>query len=123
MGMFDKPQYLTGSDGFVSEGDEFWIHNARLDGTTTVGGTEREQVKMQVSREREGEKVIVYTSGAGIVGQVKRMDKTDRDAMPMHVRLDTLPATQPGRSGTNVLTPANAPAPTGADAFGADIPF
>lgn len=125
MGMFDKPQYLTGDNGFASAGDTFWLHNARIDGSTVVGGAQRDNVKLLVSREREGEKVIVYTSGAGIANQVKRMDAEDRSALPREVRLDQIPPRQAGHNPTNVLTPVELPAPTGADTFGGsdDIPF
>lgn len=110
-GMFDKPQYLTGEEGFVQAGDTFWLHNARLDGTVTINGTTRDQAKMLVSHERDGEKVVVMTSGAGIVNQVKRMGQSDRDAMPMEIRLDQVPSKQ--GNPTNVLTPASEPAPSG----------
>lgn len=122
MGMFDKPQFLTGKDdnGFVQAGDVFWLHAARTDGTAIVSGKEREQAKLQVSHERDGEKVIVYTTGTGIVGQIRRMDSGDRANMPMELRLDQVPSKQ--GNPTNVLTPASQPPPTGA-ASDDDAPF
>jgi hypothetical protein len=105
MGMFDAPRYLTGKNGYVEEGDKFWIHNAKVDGVTNVNGKEREQVKLSVSKEKDGEREIVYTSGAGIVGQVRRMDENDRKNLPMEVRLDTVPSKQ--GQPTNVLTPSS----------------
>lgn len=119
MGMFDSPAYLTGKEGFVSPGDTFWIHNARYEGTVKIAGNDREQVKLQVSHERDSEKVIVYTAGAAIVNQVKRMDSADRAAMPLEVRLDQVPSNQ--GSPTNVLTPANEPEPSAAATGGADF--
>jgi len=113
MGMFDKPLYLTGEEGFVQAGDEFWLHNAKLDGTTTVGGDTRDQAKLQVSLEEGGEKVVVLTSGTGIVNQVKRMDQNDRAQFPIRLRLDQVPSKH--GNPTNVLTPANQPEPSGAD--------
>ena len=118
MGMFDKPKYLTGDEGFADAGDVIWLHNAKLDGTTTVNGSQRDQVKLLVSRERDGEKTAVYTSGVGIVNQIKRMDASDRAAFPMEVRLDQIPS---GKGNpTNVLTPASEDAPVGASAGGGD---
>lgn len=119
MGMFDKPEYLTGDSGYAQPGQTFWLHAARLDGTVTVQGKEREQVKLQVSRDRDGERSIVFASGTGIVGQIRRMDEKDRAAMPMEVRLDQVPSKQ--GNPTNVLTPA-ATAPPAAVADD-DIPF
>lgn len=120
MGMFDKPQYLTGDEGFVQPGDTFWIHQARMDGTVSVGGQQRDQAKLQVSHERDSEKVVVWTSGTGIVNQIRRMDQADRSALPMEVRLDQIPS---GKGNpTNVLTPADQPERTGGE-VGDDIPF
>src|SRR5215831_4420720 len=45
MGMFDKPQFLTGQNGLVSPGDVFWLHNAKADGTSNTPSGPREQVK------------------------------------------------------------------------------
>lgn len=124
MGMFDKPQYLTGDDGYVNPGDTFWLHACRIDGTTTVGGSERDNVKLLVSHEQDGDKAIVYTSGAGIANQVRRMDADDRANLPMEVRLDQIPPRKAGHNPTNVLTPADAPPPQGGDsAFSDDYPF
>lgn len=119
MSMFDKPMYLTGKEGFVDAGDTFWLHNARFEGTVKIAGNDRDQVKLQVSREREGEKVIVFTAGAAIVNQIKRMDANDRAAMPLEVRLDQVPSNQ--GSPTNVLTPANQPEPSAAGSDTADF--
>lgn len=119
MGMFDKPSYLTGNDGYAKPGDTFWLHNARVEGNATVGGESRPQAKLLVSRERDGEKTVVFTSGVGIVGQVRRMDAGDLAAMPVEVRLDAIPPQRQGNNPTNVLTPANLPAPTGGDGFSA----
>ena len=113
MGMFDKPQYLTGTDGFAQEGDTFFLHNARPDGVTSQGGQSREQVKLAVSRFRDEKPTVVWTSGRGIVGQVKRMDAQDREKFPMEVRLDAIPPTVAGNNPTFVLTPANQPHPGG----------
>ena len=109
MGMFDKPQYLTGENGFASPGDTFWLHAARLDGTATVAGVTREQAKLLVSHTKDGDRVAVWTSGVAVVGQVKRMTAEDRSAMPMEVRLDQVD-TGKGNPAT-VLTPAAMPAP------------
>lgn len=114
MGMFDAPQYLTGDKGYVEKGDVFWLHNCRLDGTAKTPNGEREQVKLLVSRERDGEQTVVWTSGAAIVNQVKRMDTDDRRAFPVEVRLDQVPSRQ--GNPTNVLTPADQPEPSGATA-------
>lgn len=111
MGMFDSPKYLTGDEGYVDEGDIFWLHNARTQGMVRIQGTDKEQVKLLVSREREGEKTVVLTAGAAIVNQVKRMDADDRAKMPMEVRLDKIPSRQ--GSPTNILTPADEPPATG----------
>lgn len=125
MGMFDKPQYLTGKgdNAYVSEGDTFWLHNARVEGETTVGNQTRTLVKLKVSYERDGDTSIVFTTGMGIVGQVRRMDSDDRAAMPFEVRLDAIPATKPGYSPTHVLTPAGDPAPETVTTTDDDIPF
>lgn len=123
MGMFDKPQYLTGDNGAFNTGDTFWLHNARVDGTVQINGEPRDQCKLLVSRERDGETFAVYSSGRGIVNQVRRMDASDRNAMPLEVRLDEAPAKVAGRNPTNVLTPANAPAPAELEAAQDEIPF
>lgn len=114
MGMFDKPKYLTGKeDAFAQPGDVFWLHNARLDGEATVAGERRAQMKLLVSHEKDGEQIIVFTSGTGIVGQLRRMDQTDRAAMPIEVRLDQVPS---GKGNpTNVLNPASASPPSEVD--------
>lgn len=122
MGMFDKPQFLTGREGaFVEPGETFWLHNARLDGQTNVRGQARDQAKLKVSKERDGEAVIVFTSGAGIVGQIRRMDDDDRRNMPYLVRLDQVPSTK--GNPTNVLTPADQAPPSSAVMADDDIPF
>lgn len=112
MGMFDKPVYLTGDEGFVSVGETFWLHNARVE----VGGKYGEQAKLQVSHDQDGEKLIVYTSGKGVVNQVKRMDGADRARMPMELRLDQVPSKE--GSPTNVLTPQDQDPPTGSTGNG-----
>jgi hypothetical protein len=118
MGMFDKPKYLTGDEGYVTEGDIFWLHNARIDGTVTVNGNNRPQAKLQVSRERDGEKVIVFSSGAGITGQVLRMDATDRSNFPIEVRLDAIPT---GKGNpAHVMTPADQEPRTASGSGGED---
>lgn len=117
MGMFDKPQYLTGKENaFVQAGDTFWLHNARLDGQSNTPNGPRDQAKLLVSHERDGEKVVVYTAGAGIVNQVKRMDAADRAVMPLEVRLDQVPSGK--GSPTNVITPADQEPPSGSAGFG-----
>lgn len=113
MGMFDKPEFLTGDNGFVEPGDTFWLHNARIDGERQTANGPKKNVKLLVSRERDGDKSIVFTTGAGIAGQVSRMDGSDRAAMPMEVRLDQVPSKQ-GKP-TNVMTPADQPEPAGGD--------
>jgi hypothetical protein len=118
--MFDKPQYLTGDDGFAVAGQKFYLHAAKLDGTVTIGNTSREQVKLRVSNTATDEPVVVFTAGAGIVGQVKRMTQEDLAAMPIEVRLDQVPSKH--SSPTYVLTPASQPEPTTA-AEGDPIPF
>lgn len=112
MGMFDSPKYLTGKeDGFVQPGDTFWLHNARIEGTVVIAKVEKPQAKLLVSREREGEQTVVYSAGAAIVNQIKRMDAGDRNKLPMEVRLDQIPSKQ--GSPANVLTPADQPPATG----------
>ena len=112
MGMHDKPKYLTGkgSEAYVQVGEEFFLHNARIDGTVKINGEDRPQAKLLVSRIPDGEKEVVFTSGAGIVGQIQRIDAEDMADMKnggMHVRLDAIPS-QRGNP-THVLTPANLP--------------
>lgn len=123
MGMFDRPQYLTGKgdDAYAKEGDVFWLHRAIIDGTVNMNGADRANAKLKVSRTRDGEQSIVYSSGIGISGQVKRMDEKDRAAMPIEVRLDAIPNKTPGNNPTHVLTPADMPV-AGAAAED-DIPF
>ncbi len=123
MGMFDKPQYLTGKngEGFVEPGDTFWLHAAKLEGSATISGETRPQAKLKVSRTKDSEQVILLTSGKAIVGQVGRMDASDRAAMPMELRLDSVPS---GRGNpTHVLTPADAPPLSSLTAADDDIPF
>lgn len=125
MGMYDKPQYLTGKgeDAYVKEGDVFWLHNARIDGTTVMGGVERTVAKLKVSRTADGPTSIVYTSGLGITGQIKRMDDDDRARFqtgPQEVRLDAIPNKTPGNNPTHVITPADAPV---AGSVEDEIPF
>lgn len=105
MGMFDKRKYLTGDDGYVEVGDTFWLHNARIDGTTEIQGKTRTVAKLQVSRSRDGEKETVFTSGAGITRQIGDMDAADRAALPMEVRVDEIPSNQ--GNPTKVLNPAS----------------
>lgn len=124
MGMYDKPQYLTGKgdDAYVTEGDVFWLHNAMIDGTTVIGGAERAVAKLKVSRTADGPTSIVYSSGMGISGQIKRMDADDRarfKAGPQEVRLDAIPNKTPGNNPTHVITPAEMPVAGTAD----DISF
>lgn len=123
MGMFDKPQYLTGKGdaGYVEPGDTFWLHNGRPDGVSSFQGEDRPQVKLLVSREREGEQVVVWTSGRAIVNQISRMDAGDKAKFPIEVRLDEIPAKVSGRNPTNVLTPADEPRP--ASVGDDEIPF
>lgn len=110
MGMFDKPKYLTGEDGYAKPGDTFWLHNARLEGTVNTPQGAKPQAKLLVSGSRDGAQEAVFTSGAGIVGQIQRMDADDRSAFPMEVRLDEIPS---GKGNpTRVLTPANLPVPS-----------
>lgn len=122
MGMFDKPQYLTAREGgYVEAGDIFWLHRARLDGTVQIQGETREQVKLEVSRERDGEKTVVWASGRAIVRQIKSMSAAERAALPMELRLDAIPS---GRGNpTHVMTPADAEPTsiTGDDAPPADF--
>lgn len=108
MGMFDKPVYLTGDEGFISEGGVFWLHKARIE---TGSGKYGDQAKLLVSTDKDGDQVVVYTSGKGIVNQIKRMDRSDVAALPMEVRLDQVPSDK--GSPTNVLTPADQAAPSG----------
>lgn len=122
MSMFDKPVYLTGKEGYVTAGDTFWLHNARLNGTVNMpGGKTVDQAKLLVSHERDGEQTVVYTAGAAIVNQIKRMDNSDRSALPMEVRLDTVPSKQ--GSDTNVITPADQPPPSGGSGTSAVADF
>ena len=112
MGMFDKPQYLTGKngEGFAQAGDTFWLHAAKIDGEVKVGDKTLPQAKLRVSKARSEETVDVYSAGAAIVNQVRRLDETDRASFPIEVRLDQLPSKQ--GSPMNVLTPANQDPPT-----------
>lgn len=112
MGMFEKPVYLTGKEeGYVQPGDVFWLHACKIDGQTSVGGTPRDQAKLRVSLTKEGATTDVFSGGAGIVNQVKRMTQEDRAAFPIEVRLDQVPSKH--ASPTFVLTPADQPAPSG----------
>jgi hypothetical protein len=112
--MFDKPQYLTGNngEGFVEPGETFWLHRARLDGTVKINDNERPQAKLLVSKDRNGDRIVVWTAGAGIVNQVKRFDQNDQASLPIEVRLDQI-ASGKGNP-TNVLTPASAAPPADA---------
>jgi hypothetical protein len=102
MGMFDKPKYLTGTDGLVEEGDSFTLLAARRDGIVRTPSGEAEQVKLMVKL-TNGEEHVCWTSGAGIVNQIRRMESGD---LPAEVRLDTV---QAARGKAFVLTPANEP--------------
>ena len=104
MGMFDAPRYLTGGDNpYVTQGGKFWLHGAEPGGMSNLNGKEREQVKLTVSRSVEGDQEIVFTSGMGIVNQIKRMNAADRAALPMHVMLSQVPS---GKGNpTHVLEP------------------
>lgn len=117
MGMADKPLYLTGRDGWAKTGDTFFIHNVKIDGATTIGGESRPLGKLLVSREIDGDKLIVLTSGKAITNQISRVDAADRASFPSEWRLDALPSTDPSRNATNVLTPANEPPPSEGDGF------
>jgi hypothetical protein len=111
MGMFDKPQFLTGENGFVEVGDTFFLHNARIDGTRPTANGPKPNAKLLVSKTREETPIVVYTTGTGISGQVSRMDANDRSGFPMEVRLDEVPS---GKGNpTKVLTPADQPPPLG----------
>jgi hypothetical protein len=90
MGMFDKPEYLTGDEGFAKKGDIFWLHDAQQAGVVTVNGKQLEQVKLRVSHDRDGEQQEVFSGGLGIVNQVRRLDNEDRRSMPIQVRLATV---------------------------------
>ena len=109
MGMFDKPKYLTGEEGFATTGDVFWLHNAKIDGFTGIGNEQRAQAKLLVSFTRDGDKLVVWTGGRGITNQVRSMDASDRSAMPIEVRLDQIPAKSADRKPTFILSPADAP--------------
>lgn len=122
MGMFDKPQYLTSNksyEGYVQTGEKFWLHRARIEGTTTINGKVLDQAKMLVSHDRDGKQEVVFTSGMGITSQVKRMDADDMAAMPMELRIDEVPS----KSGnaTKIMTPADQLPPEAA--ADDDIPF
>jgi len=114
MGMFDRPVYLTGKDGYVEPGDTFWLHNARIEGVSNLNGESKPLAKLKVSRERGGDTYIVFTSGTGITGQIARMEQSDRDMFPMEVRLDAIPSKTAGRSATHVITPASQEVPVAA---------
>lgn len=109
MGMFEKPQYLTGKDGtgFVQVGEVFWLHNAKIEGTSTINGEQRTQAKLLVSHGKDDRPIIVFTSGKAITGMVARIDADDRAAMPIEVRLDALPSRQ--GNPTNVISRASDP--------------
>lgn len=114
MGMFSPKQYLTGTNGLFREGDQFTLHNAKIDGTVNTPNGEKPQAKLLVSpADAPDQKTVVFTTGAGIVGQIQRMADGD---LPAVVRLDAIPNTDPSRSATNVLTPADRPPPTGGGA-------
>ena len=118
MGMFTKPKYLTGKrDAFVSPGETFWLHNARIEGEVRIGRDVRLQAKLLVSKTQDGPTEVVYTSGSGITGQVRRMTQEDLQNFPMEVRLDQVPSRE--GNDTNVLTPADQPPPTREDV---DVP-
>lgn len=119
MGMFDKPRYLTGDSGFVEPGETFYLHNARIEGEVAIGKDVRPQAKLLVSKTEEGPKEVVFTSGSGITGQIKRMDASDRANMPMHVRLDQVPSNH--GNPTNVITPADQEPPTREDFAGGSV--
>jgi hypothetical protein len=112
MGMFDKPQFLTGGEnGLFEAGDTFWLHNARLDGEVVINGEKRTQAKLLVSRTRDSEQISVRSAGRGVVRQVSDIDQKDRSAMPIEIRLDAIPSGK--GSPTIVMTPASQP-PAGA---------
>lgn len=118
MGMFDKPKYLTGDEGYVQTGDTFWLHQAKIDGTVTQDGKTRPQAKLQVSRTKDGEKTIVFSGGTGITGQILRMDATDRANFPIEVRLDAIPT---GKGNpAHVMTPADQEPRTASGSGGED---
>ena len=122
MGMFDKPQYLTGKadEGYVKVGETFWLFNGRLDGTVNINGKTVEQVKLLVSKTRDGEQVAVFSGGAGIINQVKRMNDNDRRNMPVEVRLDEIDT---GKGNpAHVLTPAGQATPV-AGVADEEVPF
>lgn len=113
MGMHDKPKFLTGRDGWINVGEEFFLHNAKLAGTSRVNGQDRPTAKLLVSRTPDGKREIVFTSGAGIVRQIREVDQDDYRTMQnggMHLRLDE----RASREGNpvKVLTPASDPPPS-----------
>lgn len=114
MGMFDAPQYLTGDKGFVDVGETFWLHNAKIEGAVNVNGNQRPQAKLLVSTTKDGQRVTVFSSGAGITGQILRMEAEDRAKFPIEVRLDAVPT---GKGNpAHVMTPADQPERTASPA-------
>lgn len=113
MSMFDEKRYLTGKNGIVSEGDTFHLHGAAISGEVRKpdGSGTIPEASLTVSRSGTEEPITVFTTGAAIVGQIKRMDNADRNAMEraggMPVRLGTLEA-KPGQSAAFILEPASA---------------
>lgn len=119
MGMFDEKRYLTGKSGVVTTGDTFRIHGARISGMVRKqGGAPGDQVKeaeLTISKDGTSEPIKVYTTGAGIVGQIDRLDAGDQQAMRqtggMPVRLGEIPASDASKNPTHILEPESGSAP------------
>lgn len=111
MGMMDEKRYLTGSNGLLNAGDVFHLHGCKVAGMVRKPGTDEQttEVALLVSMTGADEQVVVYTTGAAIVGQVQRVDAPDRQKMTQPggwtVRLGQLPA-RPGQTGAFILEDA-----------------
>jgi hypothetical protein len=124
--MLDPKTWLTGDKGVVKAGEIFRIHNARVDGTVTVNGQERTQVKLLISTEDNPEQQTVYATNVGIVNAIQRVDDTDRRAMRDGGMMVKLGTRDTGKGNPAfILIPPDAPTvqentPTASDD---DIPF
>jgi hypothetical protein len=129
MGMLDPKEYLTGTaerPGAVKVGDVFKIHNARVTGPVQVSGRTATEVKLLVSTEARPEPFIVFTTGAGIVSAVERMDDADRQKMANGGMTVKLGQVDTGKGNpANILVAPEAPTvATGTtNADDEDIPF
>lgn len=106
MGMFDEKRYLTGANGEFNVGDVFRLHSAVLGDTVTINRQERLEAVLEVDR-GDGAAFVVFTSGQGIVNQVKRIDSTDD--FPRWVKLVEQSTGKAGQNAMHLLEPAESP--------------